>query len=83
MEKEKCVACGRCVEICPAGALKLGQKLCTKEGKEIQYPKSVLPDRIRWGKYAWDENYRDTARVNTHKTGSSPCKAACPAHVPV
>ena len=80
---ENCVACGRCVEICPAGALKLGRKLCDKEGKEFSYPKSVLPDKIRWGKYAWDENYRNSARVNTHKTGTSPCKSACPAHVPV
>ena len=30
--KENCVACGRCVEYCPAGAAKLGQKLCTKNG---------------------------------------------------
>ncbi|MBQ6654956.1 MAG: FAD-dependent oxidoreductase [Erysipelotrichaceae bacterium] len=83
VDKEKCVACGMCVEVCPAGAVKLGQKLCAKDGTQIEYPKAVLPDRIRWGKYAWDENYRDTARVNTHKTGTSPCKAACPAHVPV
>ena len=83
VEKEKCVACGRCVEVCPAGAVKLGQKLCQKDGSEVQYPKSVLPDKIRWGKYAWDENYRDTARVNTHKTGTSPCKSACPAHVSI
>ncbi len=83
VKKENCVACGRCVEICPAGALKLGQKLCKKDGTEVEYPKSVLPDRIRWGKYAWDENYRDTARVNTHKTGTAPCKTACPAHVPI
>ena len=83
VKKENCVACGRCVEICPAGALKLGQKLCKKDGTEVAYPKSVLPDRIRWGKYAWDENYRDTARVNTHKTGTAPCKTACPAHVPI
>ena len=83
VNREKCVACNRCVEVCPAGALKLGQKLRDKNGKEIEYPKAILPDKIRWGKYAWDENYRDTARVNTHKTGSSPCKAACPAHVPV
>ena len=80
---ENCVACGRCVEICPAGALKLGQKLCTKDGQPVEYPISILPDKIRWGKYAWDENYRDSARVNTHKTGTSPCKSACPAHVPV
>ena len=83
VNKEKCVACGMCVEVCPAGAVKLGQKLCAKDGTQIEYPKAVLPDNIRWGKYAWDENYRDTARVNTHKTGTSPCKAACPAHVPV
>ncbi|MBQ1477400.1 MAG: FAD-dependent oxidoreductase [Erysipelotrichaceae bacterium] len=83
VDKEKCVACGRCVEVCPAGAVKLGQKLCKKDGTEVQYPKQPLPDKIRWGKYAWDENYRDTARVNTHKTGTAPCKTACPAHVPV
>lgn len=80
---ENCVACGRCVEICPAGAVKLGQKLCKKDGSKVEYPVSILPDKIRWGKYAWDENYRDTARVNTYKTGTAPCKAACPAHVPV
>ena len=32
VDKEKCVACGKCVEVCPAGAAKLGQKLCTKDG---------------------------------------------------
>ena len=83
VDKTKCVACGRCVEACPAGALKLGQKLCKADGSEVKYPVSVLPDRIRWGKYAWDENYRDTARVNTHESGTAPCKSACPAHVPV
>ena len=82
--KEKCVACGKCVEICPAGAVKLGQKLCKKNGKSVQYPHAPLPDKIKWGEYAWDEEYRDTARLsNTYKSGSAPCKAACPAHVPV
>ena len=81
---EKCVACGLCVESCPAGAVKLGQKLCKKDGSEQTYPKAILPDAIAWGKYAWDESYRDTARLhNTYPSGSSPCKAACPAHVPV
>ena len=80
----KCVACGYCVEVCPAGAVKLGQKLCHKDGKPFEYPKAVLPDNIKWGRYAWDENYRDTARkTNTYATGTSPCKQACPAHVPV
>ena len=82
--KDNCVACGRCVENCPAGAVKLGQKLCKGDGKEQTYPHSVLPDKIKWGKYAWDENYRDTARnTDTWATGTAPCKAACPAHVPV
>lgn len=81
---ENCVACGLCVENCPAGAVKLGQKLCKKDGSQVEYPKAPLPDAIKWGKYAWDENYRDTARLSdTYATGTAPCKAACPAHVPV
>lgn len=79
---KNCVACGRCVEICPAGAVKLGQKLCNKNGP-VEYPKTPLPDKIHWGRYAWDENYRDTARYNTHDSGTAPCKTACPAHVAV
>lgn len=82
--KENCVACGKCVESCPAGAVKLGQKLCKKDGSEVKYPHAPLPDKLIWGEYAWDEKYRDTARLsNTYATGSAPCKAACPAHVPV
>ncbi len=82
--KENCVACGKCVETCPAGAVKLGQKLCKKDGSEVAYPHAPLPDKLLWGKYAWDEEYRDTARLrNTYESGSAPCKAACPAHVPV
>ncbi len=84
VEKEKCVACGKCVEVCPAGAVKMGQKLCRKDGSEIKYPHAPLPDNNIWGEYAWDEDYRDTARMsNTYDSGSAPCKAACPAHVPV
>ncbi|MCD8285763.1 MAG: FAD-dependent oxidoreductase [Clostridia bacterium] len=82
--KENCVACGKCVEICPAGAVKLGQRLCDKKGNEVQYEHAILPDKVRWGEYAWDPDYRDTKRMsNTYPSGSSPCKAACPAHVPV
>ncbi len=82
--KEKCVACGKCVESCPAGAVKLGQKLCHKDGKAVEYKHAPLPDNNIWGRYAWDEDYRDTARMsNTYESGSAPCKAACPAHVPV
>jgi NADPH-dependent glutamate synthase beta subunit-like oxidoreductase/Fe-S-cluster-containing hydrogenase component 2 len=83
VDKEKCVACGRCVEYCPAGATRLGQKLCDKEGKEIQYPRQELPDSVKWGKEKWNPNYRDDNRINSHKSGTSPCKTACPAHIAV
>lgn len=82
VEKEKCVACGQCVEVCPVGAAKLGQKLCTKNG-EIQYPKALLPDAEKWGPDKWDKNYRDNAKINCYDTGTAPCKTACPAHLPV
>ena len=83
VEKEKCVACGQCVEVCPVGAAKLGQKLCTKNGGEIQYPKALLPDAEKWGPDKWDKNYRDNAKINCYDTGTAPCKTACPAHLPV
>ena len=53
VETENCVACGRCVEYCPAGAVKLGQKLCTKSGP-IVYPRQELPDAAKWGPEKWD-----------------------------
>ena len=83
VDKEKCVACGRCVEKCPAGALKLGQKLCDREGKEVEYPRQELPDETKWGPDKWDPEYRDHNRVNCHQTGTAPCKTACPAHIAV
>jgi NADPH-dependent glutamate synthase beta subunit-like oxidoreductase/NAD-dependent dihydropyrimidine dehydrogenase PreA subunit len=83
VNKEDCVACGRCVEYCPAGAVKLGQKLCKKDGKEVEYPKHVLPADKKWTKDDWDEDYRDNNRINCYDTGTAPCKTACPAHVAV
>ena len=80
---QDCVACGRCVEVCPAGAAKLGQKLCTKDGGKIEYPKHELPDNTKWGPEKWDKNYRDNIRINCYDTGTAPCKTACPAHLPV
>lgn len=82
VETANCVACGRCVEHCPAGALKLGQKLCTTKG-EVEYPKQELPDDVKWGPEKWSENYRDNNRINTHESGTAPCKTACPAHIAV
>lgn len=83
VEKANCVACGKCVEFCPAGAVKLGQKLCDKEGCEVTYPRIPLPSEQPWGEHMWSHNYRDVNRINCYDTGTAPCKAACPAHVAV
>lgn len=83
VDKNNCVACGRCVEVCPAGAATLGQKLCKKDGSEVIYPKMPLPTEKKWSTDMWTEDYRDINRLNTHKTGTAPCKTACPAHIPV
>ena len=83
VEKENCVACGRCVEYCPAGAVKLGQKLCKADGSEVKYPKSSMPSLEKWGPEKWDIDYRDKNRINCYETGTAPCKTACPAHIAV
>ena len=82
VETDQCVACGRCVEYCPAGAVKLGQKLCTKDGP-VEYPRQELPDAVKWGPEKWAVDYRDKNRVNCYDTGTAPCKTACPAHIAV
>lgn len=82
VDTENCVACGKCVEVCPAGAAKLGQKLCTKSGP-IEYPKQELPDAVSWGPDKWNPNYKNDNQINCYDTGTSPCKTACPAHIAV
>ncbi len=83
VDPEKCVACGKCVEVCPAGAPKLGQKLCTKDGP-IEYPKKPLPDDLPWGEHMWSKNYRnENGVIQTYKTGTAPCKVACPLHIAI
>ena len=82
VETDQCVACGRCVEYCPAGAVKLGQKLCTKDGP-VEHPRQELPDAVKWGPEKWAIDYRDKNRVNCYDTGTAPCKTACPAHIAV
>lgn len=83
VDKAQCVACGRCVEYCPAGAVKLGQKLCTKDGGTVTYPRQELPDKIKWGPEKWSPDYRDKNRINCYDAGTAPCKTACPAHIAV
>ena len=83
VDAAKCVACGKCVEVCPAGAARLGQKLCRSDGSKVTYPMRDLPDDHVWGEDRWDRNYRDTNKTNCYDTGTSPCKTACPAHIAV
>ena len=83
VDHSKCVACGKCVEVCPVGAAKLGQKLCKKNGQAVEYPKATLYSEEPWGPEAWNLNYREDIKINCYDTGTSPCKAACPANLSV
>jgi len=78
VDAEKCVACGECVEICPTNALKLGQKICAT--KPARAPKRDLPYDTEWGSDRWNHDYRTNREVVT-ESGTSPCKAECPAHI--
>ncbi len=82
IDEEKCVACAGCVEVCPAGAVQLGQKIPTRTGA-IEYPKQPLPNARKWGEDDWDPDYKTNNRIECHDTGTAPCKVACPAHVSV
>ena len=80
IDAEKCVACGQCVEVCAANALRLGQKICSKT--PIVHVPTELPDDIEWGPERHDPDYRDH-RQNVVETGTSPCKTTCPAHIAI
>ena len=80
VDEAKCVACAQCVEVCPGNALKLGQKLCsTNDTTPPKYFK--ITDGFNFSK-AVNENYREN-REDVLPSGTAPCKAACPAHIPV
>ncbi|MBE6470730.1 MAG: FAD-dependent oxidoreductase [Coriobacteriaceae bacterium] len=81
IEEDKCVACAGCVEVCPAGAVQLGQKLPTVNGP-VEYPRQPLPT-LDWSEADWDPDYKNNNRIECHDTGTAPCKTACPAHVSV
>ncbi len=80
IDRDKCVACGECVESCPSNALTLGQKLCAKETTEAPKVKDT-PYDTRWRKDKWNPDYRNRKIVDVD--GTSPCKSACPAHIGV
>ena len=80
IDKDKCVACGQCVENCQTNALKLGQKCSTvNPGVSDAYHSDM---EVPWDAASYNVHYR-TTRSDVMDSGTSPCKAACPAHVPV
>lgn len=81
VDESKCVACGECVDVCPTNALRLGQKLCSKETIDEQITK-VTPRNTEWPEEKWNSDYR-TNRKNSLESGTAPCITNCPAHIPV
>ena len=80
VDKEKCVAFGQCVENCQTNALRLGQKRCINDPTIANAYDS---DRaIPWDKKSYNIDYR-TNRSDVMESGTAPCKAVCPAHIPV
>jgi NADPH-dependent glutamate synthase beta subunit-like oxidoreductase/NAD-dependent dihydropyrimidine dehydrogenase PreA subunit len=78
IDKDKCVACGECVEACPVNALQLGQKICGKT--PIVRIERETPRDNEWGPADWNADYRYN-RKDVVDTGTSPCKTNCPAHI--
>ena len=80
VDKEKCVACGQCVENCQTNALRLGQKRCINDP---DISNAYDSDRaVPWDKKSYNIDYR-TNRSDVMESGTAPCKAICPAHIPV
>lgn len=80
VDKDKCVACGECVEVCPVNALQLGQKLCTIN--KVPMKISETPRDTEWGSDKWNPDYRIN-RKDVVDSGTSPCKTECPAHIAI
>lgn len=80
IDEAKCVACGQCVETCPGNALRLGQKLCSSD--DLTPPGYAKLTNTVFVKKTFNPDYRENFK-DTVDTGTAPCKAACPAHVPV
>jgi len=83
VDKEKCVACGQCVENCPTNAIRLGQKLCSKTAVVTDITTKVTPRDYKWDDESkWNVDYRIN-RKNVVDSGTAPCKSTCPAHIAV
>ncbi len=82
VDREKCVACGQCVENCPVNALQLGQNVCSAKPVAEKIVRAETPRDTEWTPRHWNTEYR-TNRKNVVDTGTAPCKTECPAHIAI
>lgn len=82
VDKDKCVACGQCVENCPVNAVQLGQKICSSTPTVDKIVRDETPRDTEWTPDHWNPDYR-TNRKNVVDTGTAPCKTDCPAHIAI
>jgi NADPH-dependent glutamate synthase beta chain and related oxidoreductases len=84
VDRDKCVACGECVENCQVNALTLGEHVCgttTASSQGAVPDPKATPRDTKWGPDRWNEDYRH--RKVVAESGTSPCKTECPAHIAV
>lgn len=81
VDESNCVACGECIDVCPTNALRLGQKLCSKNPIDETITK-VTPRNTEWLEDKLNRDYRIN-RKNSLDSGTAPCITKCPAHIPV
>ena len=60
VDRDKCVACGQCVENCQMNALRLGQKLCATE--PITVKPTEKPYEEYWGREKWNPDWRENRK---------------------
>lgn len=81
VNKDDCVACGQCVEVCPINAVRLSHKLCEKKPVEIK--PAVVPGNPEYSEKNWKPDLLTERHYVVEETGTAPCKSECPAHIAV
>jgi len=81
IDEENCVGCGECVDVCPTGAIKLGEKLCASV-KEQTITRIDVPFNSEWSLDKFNPDFRIN-REESLQSGTVPCKSECPAHISI
>lgn len=81
VDKDKCVGCGECVDVCPTNAIKLGEKLCASIEAQKPVHKDV-PFNSPWTLEKFNPDFR-VNRKESLDSGTIPCKTECPAHISI